>query len=455
MLRGLTVLSLSMLSVADPAMAQDRPIMQNGAAITYELPTTVVSVTAELTLTSCTGGPQGTAAITIAPVAGRASSPRHRFTINGPELESFFRSRQIAITTHPNGALKTINATLADRTFSIVSTVLKAALSFAALEGRSAGALECTQEIKDTLAYSAELRSNIARLRRLLLSAPHESAEGITNQINALAAERARLQTGALRLTLTTDVSPISVASDGTPITSDGGVITWRRSDFAPWIGPVTPGADGPVDAFSLKYCLISSAIATATCTSRVVTDAEAVRMRRTNLREPEQVQNPLCAADNCRRTLVLREPVSARMSVISSSPNIRSSAHGEWVGDDAVLKTAELQIAQWGTLSYIPLRVGFGGSRTLALTMDEFGRRSSFEWKADARGEGVATGVASVAEQGLALRNAINGRAAAERQAQIADMQAQRTLNELRYCQAVIESGGFVCPAAPTAPTQ
>jgi hypothetical protein len=341
---------------------------------------------------------------------------------------------------------------VSDRTFAIITSVLKFAVAVAALDSSGAVSLgPCNDSTADALRASDALKRRIEQLRAQLVSGSAGSATDLSDEINALAAERARLLTGPLQLTLTAHVAPIQnvpTASFAGRVESAGGYISWQRSDFAKWVRP--GGADGSINEFQLGYCFARRQNPEAACDATRINGGVRHAAEISRLRADDQFQRPACAPD-CSQTLVFREPVSANMSVIVQSAGF--SRNGANVDAGTVLKTGDVSIAQWGELTYLPLRVGFGGSRTIALGLDEFGRRTHFEWKSDARLESIAGGAADAAGQAIALRTAVNGRSAAERQAEITELQAQQTLNTLRYCQAVIESGGFVCPTPPAAP--
>lgn len=101
--------------------------------------------------------------------------------------------------------------------------------------------------------------------------------------------------------------------------------------------------------------------------------------------------------------------------------------------------------MAQWGATTYYTLSAGLGSSRALKLELDPFGRKTSIGLNSEARGEGIASALAGVAEGAVAFDAASSDK---KRQAdRIAELETQQKYNKLMKCEAIIEAGGYTCP--------
>lgn len=420
--------------------ARPEPVSQNESlSMEYNLPITTARVSMDLVLVSCSAdGPRARPTVTVQPIANANRAEHERFRLYSTALSSWTRNRQVGLDTHPNGALRSVNGGVSDRTGAIVTNVLKTALGalpfFDAQNTTRASA--CNDITMQALRQVAALETRIAALRAGLPTATAADAATIREAIDGLAAEAARLRTDQLLITLTKEIEINANNSAG--VQND---IAWTYGELARWLAPGDP-AEREVSNFRLFYCLQpASNEASGTCPAN-----PALPAARTG--EGERAD---CLPD-CRTTIVLREPVNATMVVIANTDEFVRLVPGHQpvsIPRRTRLQRTMVPVAQWGRLSYIPLRAGFGESFTFALGLDEFGRRNSFTWKSDARGEGITGGVASIVGAGASLDAGIRGRDLAEQQAEITQLQTQQNLNRLRFCREVIEAGGFTCPTS------
>jgi hypothetical protein len=171
------------------------------------------------------------------------------------------------------------------------------------------------------------------------------------------------------------------------------------------------------------------------------------------------------CKATGCRKTLVFREPKAADVTVIalSTSQLFDAGTKVEWTMPDDVplyeynstkdkmpaeriLARESAQISQWGKLTYHDMRVGLGGSKSLAMTLDAFGAPSSYGVKSSASGVALTSFASDTLTSLKSIADAQSGESLAEQKAEVDALTTQKKLNELRACQAIISNGGFDC---------
>lgn len=446
-MRGLIYLA-SALAVAGPAAGQkpapvqppaaqpptaDTPV--SATAISYSLPSSSVKVAVSLTLTKCVDGFEAKPEITFVPAVGPNPYPEHRFTLDGRNLSSFWKNKKIAIETYPSGSLKSLNGALADQTGSIISSVVKLVGTIVALEGDQPIALanHCNAATLSALSRVQSLTARIGALRTQYGTTPPAQLAATEAAVNALAAEVARLQTGELHV----DLSREFVLEPNVT----GGTLLWRRDDFAKWLAAdvAATGTNPPVSDLIAGVCIAPQVDGRAapTC-DKAITDAADVRTSA----PPAMTPRVPCPGDDlCATTIVLREPRRATITVVSLV--------GGFAGKDpgATLKRGDLVISQWGTISYLPLKIGFGKSVNFAMAFDENGHKVSQTWDSTARGTGLLGGASAIADATIGAYRAIDGQRVAEQKAEVDRLNTMKAYNQARFCAAVIEAGGFTCP--------
>lgn len=446
---GLVVLSCAPVHAAKSGSSE--PL--DAASITYNLPMTVALVKADLTLRDCQTALMATSTITVSAIPAPSSNGALRFTVSGSDLKSALKSREVKIETHDNGAIKSINASVSDRTFAIIGNVLKFAATIAPFlaadnNPKALGDGLCNDATTAALAQAAADEREIVRLRRTLANTPPKDIEGVRKKIDMLAADLAQLESGPLRLTLARTVAFDSGSK------ANNFLVNWKESDFAKWLKSTT---DTPTSDFRLAFCARAKAESDFVCDTSI---AE-------NGKPPSGVDTPenLPADADRKKSLVFREPVTAQIKIVSASDRnmldlnayeravlVRPTPPAltlleARVSKDETLVSTTIPVAQWGDISLLSLRAGLGQSKAVSLTMDPFGKRTSFSWSSGAGAEGVTAGLAGAAEGVAALVGAAQGAELKSVQQEIAELEARQKLNKLETCRAVIESGGFVCP--------
>jgi hypothetical protein len=421
----------SAIVMAAPVAAQQPA---SSTTISYSLPSSSVKVAVGFTLTKCVGGFEARPDVSFVPTVGPNPHAEHRFSLDGRNLSSFWKNKKIAIQTYPSGSIKSLNGALADQTGSIISSVIKLVGSVLALEGQQPIGLagRCNDATRAAIARSEALTARIKTLRAQYATTPPAQLAAVEAAVNALAAEAGRLQTGELRVDLNREfVLEPNVT---------GGTLLWNRNDFAKWLleDAALAKSNPPVSDLIVGVCIASEVPGRAApMCDRTITDQADVRAA-----ELQTMAPVVCPDDaTCATTIVLREPRRASITAVSLSPGFA----GKPVG--ATLKRGDLVISQWGELSYLPLRVGFGKSVSFAMGFDENGHKVSQTWDATARGTTLLGGASSITDAAIGAYKAINGERVAEQKAEVDRLNTLKAYNQARFCAAVIEAGGFTCP--------
>lgn len=435
--------------VNNGGVSADRPAQ--GASISYNLPETLAVLTATYTLESCADLPQPTIETSITTLSMPSSDKKDHFTLNGSALRSFRKDRNVSVSLHSNGAIKTVNSTVTDQTPAIIGGFIKLAATIMAAGATDvrtldevkpmSGALGCNTATQGALAMRDLLRKEISTVRSSFVTGDNQDAK--IKRINALSAELARLITGPLQVQLKRAVPIVSAPR--------GGSIKWKDSDFDKWIkkdkkadaNSLKHGVDTSgtyMDLFALRYCVYASGEAALSCS-----DGEETR----NVAQLP-TDNVSChkGQKNCPTTIVLREPAQAKIVIAVSAANQIRENVDKFHDADHVIGTAKVFVSQFGELSYLPLSVGFGGKQITGLELDEYGRKSSFSWNSAASGAGFVNGLNTISDNVKSFRSTTADPTDLENQQKtISELETKQKLNRLEACRVIIDNGGYTCP--------
>lgn len=436
------------LGCTNTSSSSKTAVLAEASTIQYTLPDTRALIDVTLTLETCDFTPKARAIVSVTPYAVQsAPTDKLSFELRGSELESFWKKRDIKIALHPHGALKTINAGSQDATAGIIGGFIKLAAGAAGADG-TPEPTECNDATNVALEKYRDLTLAVRALRNEIELA--SDADAVAKQIVALTQEIARLETSELQIKLSTRIGfekRARVNDDGDIVgVVTGGLIQWKRSDFDKWTLPHrNPGSrraepDGKVDAFSFAYCVRET---TASGSNSCTTEEAAAFAKLDEV----SIGTVACVNDNsrCPKTMVFRDPVSARIVVVAAGNNFTN--RGVAVPESTKIGGGDLSLAQWGELSYLDLSVGFGGARSIALALDGYGRKTQFGWTSNARGEGIVNGLNTINDAYSSARSAADGEGLQSMKDRVTRLETQQKLNKLENCAAILDNGGFVCP--------
>lgn len=434
----LMLLALSTSSGAVAHATQQAPAPAeppSPATIAYSLPSSSVKVAVGLTLRQCRQSFEAKPELTFAPIVSPNPHQAHRLSLDGRNLSSFWKNKKLSLETYPSGSIKSLNGAIADQSGSIISSIIKLAGNVLALDqavGRTSLTGQCKPEVLAALDRVDQLEKRIKTLQASLATVPAAQIASTKEAITALAAEVGRLRNEDLHLELSRELVLDPKVT--------GGTLQWKRSDFAKWLKDPTDGSTSSsiVNDVTIGLCIKKDlgGKGSELCER---TDVEAADKSAATVKAPAQIS---CPDDpSCATTIVLREPVKAKIVAI----NLSGTPLGKPAG--TVLKKGDLFISQWGELSYLPLRVGFAKSLSFQMGFDENGRKVSQTWDATARGSTLLGAATAVSDATLSAYKTIDGATVAEQKAEVERLNTLKAYNQARYCRAVIEAGGYTCP--------
>lgn len=420
-------------------------VLPEASTIRYTLPDTRAKVDVILTLESCDGAPSARADVTITPYATRsAPDDELSFELRGSELESFWKKRDVKIELHPHGALKTVNAGSKDATAGIIGGFIKL-IAGAAGDNDALAPTACNDATNNALTQYNKTKAKLNTLRSSL--ATSNDPASVAKHIAALAEELARLETGGLQIKLSKHINfargqRVDDQTKQFKYFATGGILRWKRSAFNKWFVPPSQNpADGEIDLFSLAYCVRPTTVPNNGSCDKAEAGVLASLIA-------AAAEKATCAQGNksCKKTIVMRDPLDARM--IISTVDTRFSNRGSPVTPGTTVAQSDFSLAQWGTLSYLDLSVGFGGERSVSLALDGFGRKTQFGWTSNARGEGIVNGLNTINDAYSAAKTTADGESLQAMKDRVAELETLQKLNKLENCAAILENGGFECPA-------
>ena len=391
-------------------------------SIEYALPATQVKVDLTMVLEQCPQGervPVGVKpTLTVTPVAVAGD----KFRISGNDLKSWIKKRDLSLALYENGTIKTLGATTSDRTAAIAGSVIKLGTALVSLGvfGLDGGSFTCTSETAARVEEWMRLKGGIDALQDSLSQTQDpDRIAAIKDAIDALATRVADLREGPLKITTSKTIAvPEATAADGTAA-SFSVPVQWAPEAFKKWFGTGSSVA-APSFALQAKFT--------------------PVDMGAGDIPLADQPR-PTCSGGRCPFVAV-REPIPA---IVEIAPLTADGGKSTWGGFETAKAKATIPVAQWGATTYYTLSAGLGSSRALKLELDPFGRKTSIGLNSEARGEGIASALAGVAEGAVAL-----DAASSEKKAQadrIAELETEQKYNKLIKCEAIIEAGGYTCP--------
>lgn len=415
---------------------------QNGAAISYALPRTDAKLAVDLTLRSCDSDPKLTAdaELSLIPVAGAQAE---RYAILGETLASARIKRSFKLTVSDQGVITGINSENEDQSPQILENVLKTATTIVGALGRplvqdpdklaDEASLRCTDEVRDAATRSAWLKLRIAQLRGALASVKTRDDPALVKQINLFAREKAALDTGILHIQLTAPLKLDDFVGDVKTINDSNWTsqtsVPLDADPFIQWFGPAKPSSDPKIPSAREKLLNAAFGLHWAASWGDV----------------PTITTQPIPHAANTSREcgFAIAIPAPRKLDLV---------VHGTGSAlPDGSTASKALYAAQTQSPASLCLDVGFGESRSVALSFDEFGRTTTFEWSSNATAVSGSAAIAGLVSTADSLRSSLEGPSAIEAQeAEIKRLETQQRLNELKACEAIIKSGGFECkPAA------
>lgn len=420
------------------ACASTKPL--NGAGIDYFLPRTDAKLALDFTLRTCLA-PNGQdpkisvdADLSLIPIPGAQGSP---YRISGAELASARIKRSFKLGVNDKGVITGINSENEDQSPQILENVLKTATTIITGLGQpifqdvnslpNETELKCTPSARDAVSRSAWLKGEIVKLRYDLVQPATRGRRSLVNRINRYAKEKAALDTGILRIQTS---APIVINKN--LLVGDLNTIAWNTQSkvkinpapFDQWFGPAKPSPD-----------------ANKSAREQLLEDSFGVGWAASGVAPLAINAQPIQGTDKTSRScgFAIAVPSTAKINLMAKGTGTALPA-----GTEA---KRTLIAAQHVAPNKLCVDVGFGESRNVSLTFDEYGRTSAFEWSSNATAVSGSSAIAGAASTASNLRSSLEGSSVVEKQeAEIKRLETQKKLNELRTCEAIIKAGGFNC---------
>lgn len=413
---------------------------QSGAGISYALPRTDAKLAITLTLRSCDAkkGIEADADLALVPIAGAQSE---RYFIAGEMLASSRIKRSLSLAVNDKGVITGINSENEDQSPQILENILKTATTVVGMAGPlwvDGGTtvpddmLVCRPEVRAALVRSDWLEEKIAELRLALIDPKTRDDPTLVKRINRYANEKASLDTGILLIEATAPlkINDNYVGDARTIIDSD-----WQNQHevaldappFEKWFGK--PAQTDRTDEN------------TKTPREQMIDQKFGLRWAVSKEMEPAWTPQPTPGSAKSLRPcgFAIAVPAPGRVNV---------AVHGTGEALPPGTETDKLlYAAQDNKPKSLCLDVGFGESRSVALTFDEFGRTTEFGWSSNATAVSGTAAIAGIASTADSLRSTLEGPSTIEVQkAEIEKLETQQRYNEVKKCEAIIKAGGFNC---------
>tara|TARA_R110001606_G_scaffold182092_2_gene328807 strand:- start:2074 stop:3357 length:1284 start_codon:yes stop_codon:yes gene_type:complete len=391
----------------------------------YQTPMTVAALKGQAVLVDC-DDKSLTVSLSLNIVSKVIGDPHGIFVLPASSLESFSQKQSLDVELYDNHTIKAINTTSSDKTATIVTNVFKglatifklgtmgAAFPAPGVDNRTL----CNDKTIDALADVDLAETNISTAWDQLSSASGPDAEGLKAKIDALASRRADL----ISRLLTKDISEkLAIPTSSPGALSDKKSIVLTGEDFANWVK--SPNDDAII---RLGYTLTGPSVE-----GEIASTSPCLKSRAADPNRPA----------HCASSIVLSNPVEASIIITADAGNIQNVETGDVLGSETLV------VPQWGAVSYLPLNVGFGSSRTVKMALDAYGRKQSFSWSSDATGETITGGAVSMLDAASGAVNASRPPSEQESMAaEIAEIKARIELDQLRKCELIRDSGGTDC---------
>lgn len=402
--------------------------LTSAATFDYVMPETTVKVGLNITIEECASPTPDNVKFNaeITPTVSAIAGPTSYHLVGG-DLSSWWTSHDISITKYDDGSIKTLNSTDSNRALAAFTNIVKDVASLATLMAGSPNpnGLKCSMEVLSALHKVGQLKAAIARAQDLLATASGRNAADLTSAINAYAAEVARITTTA----------PIRFTLPAQPVLFDreANFLVWTRADVPKDSFEPASITDGE---FNLYYCVKRQSAAVSTpCELKT-------KARDTVMSTPMSAAPNSCGDDTtCTHTIVMREPKIGVLTLIYDG-----QAWGNASGH--VAKVASIPVAQWGDFTLLSASVGLAETRTIGFSLDEYGAKTSFTWKSDARAESISGGLSSALDATNSMATSLRDPELAAKKNELDSLQTDQKPNQMKACKAVIEAGGFTCPA-------
>lgn len=386
LLAGLSMLSLQGCTTLNAEQVVNGRMLVQGAP--YNLTFTQYDLTIKRRLTTCVKDPDKPLAAGQQPVSDvkivttveatrkEARDPAREYVLDFAALRSFFKTTDVAVEYYENGALKSVNASVEDKTAEFLKSSFSVAAKVALLSSGVGGAATqaCSEEVRNAVAAAGQseraLKSKSAALARqteilekrvAVASAlgPTRNAserQAMANEVTALFdakaqvdAEQAKLAGYLRRFTLT---NKETWPKDGMTFSAELAK-PLTRDDVRDWVS---------LDESGVR------ALGETGVWGAVTSDSVSA-------------QHVLCSRDNCAKTA----DVLGLKYRVAMPGTFRACSNATCTGEEAELFRDTGMFSQLGPIMTLPLRNYPFMTQTVVLTMNEAGQPTKVGYRSEA----------------------------------------------------------------------
>lgn len=406
----------------------------------YSLPRTDAKANLTLTLQDC-----DTLAVksdlSIAPSAGAQDEV---VRIPASSLASARIKRSLSVALNDKGAIKSVSSSVSDRTPQIIGNYVTAAAKLAPIfvAAGTVAKPHCTTATRAAVDRAARIRTQIDSLRTRLNTSvpgggqPDDPSDVDRRRMKDLAALTREL--GALDPLLKIDTTAVLKLDPG-----QLGVAVPGVAVLVPAAGPAPappPSSSKPLaaeldlDPFAKWFDNAGKDnVAAYYGLAWWATPLAAPTVRELGMNKHVKTSG----LRDCGLSMPVPDPRKIEVNVVGK---------GAQVSGTTAKKT--VIASQFSRGRELCLDVGFGETRSIGLTFDEFGQTTEYAWTSEATGEGVSGVVAGSAESAATLAKTLRGKTDLEQQkAEVDELTTEQTLAGLRACKAIRDAGGTCTP--------
>lgn len=374
------------------AVRVDEGVMKAEGA-PYNLTFTQYDLTVKRRLSGCFDDPDGPkknpnmkVTTTVEATRKEARDPSREYVIDFAALRNFFKTTDVTVEYYDNGALKSVNATVTDKTGEFLKSTFSAAAKIAMLGTGTGGpgeippeacekpvqdmVTQAAQSEKDIVAKTAVLTRQTEQLEKLqavavALGSTRNAAERreFADQVKAL--YRAKEEVGKEQKTLAdllkklTFTSQITWPKDGS--TFSGQLVEpLTRNDIKKW-GTLSDDGLAKLRAETGVWVLIVS--------------------------DSPSAKHVVCGGVQCSTTTPAAEAKGLKYR-LAMPGTLRACSNPSCSGDDAELFNDIGMFSQLGPIMTLPLRNYPFMNQTVVLTMNEAGQPTKIGYKSEAGAE-------------------------------------------------------------------
>lgn len=443
-----------------------------GAGAPYNLTFTQYDIAVTRRVTACPSATDPALVVTVEATATHkeARDPQRDYVIDFADLRSFFKTSDVTVDYHPNGALKSINATVKDETGAVLASAFSSVgkLAGAGLLGLGGPAImsgaapakpaQCTGTVLSALGKIKTLESQVkaatrdltdisADLDRLTAMAQamgrawgRDERNELKKQIDAM--YRARKQLGELNLSLKAEIAKVALV-DTLVWPPDGETLI----SAAPVLAALTAEQ---IDKWGENLTIANlQALATDT--------AVWARLRATsNIGRRAACPQNICPDDSLAG-LKYRMPAPGILELCSVLPPASAAGTAQQPCDPAAVVGSDAGlVSQLGPVFALQLKNYPFMDQTISATFNDAGQPTTLGFRSAAAAPGVAGALGGLVDQTLAVRAALKPKSALDKlkdetellKAQAELAAAKKALEPPKFADQVAAADGFTADA-------